>query len=373
MITNMKQYDVAAYVWPSYTGDEPRARQFWEEGIGEWQTVKNTKPKFPGHMWPRKPLWGYVNEADKYVMEMEIAAAADHGVNVFIYDWYWYDNRPFLENCLNDGFLKAGNRDRMKFYLMWANHDATTCWDIRNSDQPGGECVVWKGDTDRGGFETVCRRVIKKYFTQPNYYIIDGAPVFEIYDLNNLIKGLGGADNTREALDWFRLETVKAGFDGLHLQLTIWGANTAYYSSIDSGRTHTDVEMVRLLGFDSVTHYQFVHFLDIDREYADIIIDARSAWDRISGASPVPYFAHVSVGWDANPRWKSFRPGITRGNTPDEFEKALRAAKAYADARPGQPPLITLNSWNEWTEVSYLEPDDVYGYGYLEAVKKVFG
>ena len=35
-------------------------------------------------------------------------------------------------------------------------------------------------------------------------------------------------------------------------------------------------------------------------------------------------------------------------------------------------PLITINSWNEWTEMSYLEPDDVYGYGYLEAVRDVF-
>lgn len=25
---NMKKYDIAAYVWPSYTGDEPRARIF---------------------------------------------------------------------------------------------------------------------------------------------------------------------------------------------------------------------------------------------------------------------------------------------------------------------------------------------------------
>lgn len=26
----------------------------------------------------------------------------------------------------------------------------------------------------------------------------------------------------------------------------------------------------------------------------------------------------------------------------------------------------------DWTEMSYLEPDDVYGYGYLEAVRDVF-
>ena len=35
-------------------------------------------------------------------------------------------------------------------------------------------------------------------------------------------------------------------------------------------------------------------------------------------------------------------------------------------------PLITINSWNEWTETSYLEPDTKYGYGYLEAIKDVF-
>ena len=52
--------------------------------------------------------------------------------------------------------------------------------------------------------------------------------------------------------------------------------------------------------------------------------------------------------------------------------KALRAAKDYADRHPLQPKLITINSWNEWTESSYLEPDDLHGYGYLEAVRRVF-
>jgi len=47
-------------------------------------------------------------------------------------------------------------------------------------------------------------------------------------------------------------------------------------------------------------------------------------------------------------------------------------AKEYVDSHPRQAPLITINSWNEWTETSYLQPCNIFGYGYLEAVKEVF-
>jgi len=60
-----------------------------------------------------------------------------------------------------------------------------------------------------------------------------------------------------------------------------------------------------------------------------------------------------------------------KDNGPEKFKKGLEMAKAYSDAH-NEVPLITINSWNEWTEMSYLEPDDVYGYGYLEAIRDVF-
>jgi len=256
-MSSYKKYDIAAYVWPAYTGDEKRTRIFWNEGIGEWQSVKNAAniKKYTGnyqnpeYLWDRKPLWGYVNEADPYIMEMQIEAATDHGVNVFIYDWYWYDRRPFLENCLNDGFLKAKNHNKMKFYLMWANHSVNNTWDIRNSYDQNN--IIWDGAVDRKEFEIICKRIIEKYFKHP-------------------------------------------------------------------------------------------------------------------------YFPHISVGWDNNPRFYEFRPGIVKNNTPENFEKALVKAKGYIDLHQNQPNLITINSWNEWTETSYLMPDNLYGYGYLESVKKVF-
>ena len=366
-----KKYDVAAYVWPAYTGDEPRTRMFWPEGIGEWQTVKNSMPKENGYFWSRKPLWGYQNEADPAVMREQIEAAVSHGVNVFIYDWYWYDNRPFLENCLNDGFLQADNREKMKFYLMWANHDANHCWNRELSDEYG-KTVIWQGAVGRAGFEAVAKRVIEKYFKQPNYYKIDGAPVFMIYDVKNLISGLGGIQSTKEAIAWFREQTRLAGFPDLHLQITIWGEKTVDLSGFDSNMQGSTKDIVSLLEVDSVTHYQFVHFTDVNRDYTEILSDVKKEWDRIDAAYTVPYIPHISCGWDNNPRYRQFRPRVVTNNTPEQIEKALRMAKKYLDEHPEGPRLVTVNSWNEWTETSYLQPDNLYGYGYLEAVKKVF-
>ena len=365
----MKQYDVAAYIWPAYTGDEPRTRIFWPEGMGEWQSVRSAEKRFEGHTWPRKPLWGYVNEADPYVMEMEIQAAVDHGVNVFIYDWYWYDRRPFLENCLNDGFLKARNRGEMKFYLMWANHNALALWDKRNSHD--SSTVIWDGGVDFPEFQRAMRRVIEKYFTQPNYYTIDGKPVFMIYDVPKLVRALGGVDSTRRTIDWFRQACVEAGLPGLHLQFTMWNERVTNLSGVDGGKD-VSARAFDTLGFDSCTHYQYCHFTNIDRDYAEVLPDVSAEWARLDKALPFPYFPHVSVGWDNNPRFTQFRPGILRNCTPENIERALRLAKEYVDAHPAQPPLVTINSWNEWTESSYLEPDDLYGYGYLEAIKRVF-
>ena len=46
----MRKYDIAAFVWPSYTGDELRSRMFWPKGEGEWQTVRTAEAKFEGHV-----------------------------------------------------------------------------------------------------------------------------------------------------------------------------------------------------------------------------------------------------------------------------------------------------------------------------------
>ena len=366
-----KSYDVAAYLYPAYAYGDPRLRPFWPEGFGEWETVMTMQKRNPGHYWDRKPVWGPVNEADPAVMEMEIEQATRHGVNVFIFDWYWFDGRPFMETTLTDGFLKAPNKDKMKFYLMWANHNVENYWDTRISKY-GGENIIWRGGVDRDEFEKICKRNIEMFFKQPNYYKIDGKPVFMIYEVTTFIEGIGGVDAAIDALKWFRQEVKKAGFPDLELQFTMWNSQFNY-SGVDAAKASTESPrdaFIRRLGFNSMSHYQFCHFANVDQDYEKVLEEVYPEWDRLEKEFTIPYYPHISIGWDNSPR--TGESAVTRENTPERFEGALRKAKAWVDARPNLHPLITINSWNEWTETSYLEPDNVYGYGYLEAVKKVF-
>lgn len=364
-----QKYDVAAFLYPAYASDDPRLRPFWPMGIGEWETVMTMQKRNPGHYWDRKPLWGYINEADPAVMSMEIDQATKHGVNVFIFDWYWYDGRPFMETTLDNGFLKADNVNKMKFYLMWANHDVVNTWDTR-LNRIKEDNVIWTGKVDREEFEKICKRNIEKYFKHPQYYKIDGKPVFMIYDIPQLIAGLGGIDEAADALKWFKEETKRSGFPGLELQITMWSINLNY-SGFDGGKTtNPENSFVKKLGFTSATHYQFAHFTNVNEDY-NVIMDAvEKEWDRIDANFEFTYYPHISVGWDNSPR--TTVSAIVKNNTPENFEKALRKAKAFVDRHPKQVPLITVNSWNEWTETSYLMPCNVFGYGYLDAVKRVF-
>ena len=367
----MKKYDVAAYVWPSYTGDEPRTRMFWPEGIGEWQTVRDMKPRFEGHEWPRKPLWGYVNEADPFVMEAQISAAVSHGVNVFIYDWYWYDDRPFLEQCLDNGFLRAKNNEEMRFCVMWANHPASTTWDKRTAHL---DIRIWQYATGTESFRKIAERVVKNYFTKPNYYRINGKPVFVIYDLCCFIRGMGGIENTRRALDILNEIAVEAGFDGVYTQVTLRGhVHMDFRSRSELGFDGSVRDAVDLLGIDSATHYQMLAGVKKHIEYSDLIPGMAEEWDYCEKNYKAVYYPHVSLGWDPTPRYIPLRDDIVMHAKPEYVKKVLTLAKEYLDSHENLPaPLVTINSWNEWTETSYLEPDDLYGYAYLEAVRDVF-
>jgi hypothetical protein len=88
------------------------------------------------------------------------------------------------------------------------------------------------------------------------------------------------------------------------------------------------------------------------------------------------------MGWDPSPRCDQSDPfdnsgypftNTIAGNTPERFKEALAMTKRRLLSKPGGPRILNINCWNEWTEGSYLEPDQRHGMKYLEAVREVFG
>jgi len=362
-LASAAQYDVAAYVWPAYQPDPQWAELgLFKDGEGEWQSVREAKPKWEGHRQPLVPKWGYGNEADPKVVEKKIDAAVSHGVNVFIYDWYWYGGRPFLEDGLNKGFLGASNNTKMKFFIMWANHNVVKLWDNTIAEKEWDK-AIWPGAVSEGEFPTLVSRWIRQYFGRSNYYRIDGKPVLMIYEFKTFVDGIGGREAAKRGIELLRSECRKAGLGGIYLMVC------------DFGLSRKDLEG---FGVDGATIYNLIHWggLNGHEEYG---VWAERAQRRFAVAKAElgvkDYFAHASAGWDTNPRYPagSVQPTVTN-STPAKFEGVLRRARKWTDAntRTGAPKLITVNSWNEWTEGSYLEPDETFDFGYLQSIQKVF-
>jgi Glycosyltransferase WbsX len=362
----MQKYDVAAYIWPAYHY-EPRMEKYWPEKDGEWYTVRRGTARFPGHEMPRTPLLGYQNEADSEVMLQQVKLGEKYGVNTFIMDWYWYDNQPCFERQLNEGLIPALEQSNSKFYLMWANHDATTLWNMHIDENE----LIWDAKVDRDTFELMMKRVIDKYFKLDSYYCIHEKPVFSIYSPADFVAGLGGINEAKSVLNWLRQYVVEQGLKGIHLQFITRRENNNCPESMSELENISFHELAHELDIDSASCYSFASDAGfVEGDYADWAQAAIEQWENHDKNYSV-FFPHVSVGWDNTQRHPSHKSAVVNA-TPFAFEKCLRKAKEYIDCHPQQVPLLTINSWNEWTEGSYLLPDTKWHYAYLEAVQKIF-
>jgi hypothetical protein len=371
---------IAVYYFPNYHADARNARVHGP-GWSEWELVKRAEARFAGHLQPKVPLWGCTDEADPGAMAQKIDAAADHGVDAFIFDWYWYNDGPFLQRGLEEGFLGAPNCQRLKFACMWANHDwlhihPAKRHEIASRSSP----CLYPGAFTRQAFDAAVEHVITHYFKHPSCWLIDGRPYFSFYDLSMLIQSFGSLQETRAALDDFRARTRAAGFPDLHLNQVVW--NRVILPGEQAAPNLRDC--LQELGFDSFTSYVWVHHAPLPdfptTNYQGVLESYLDYWQTIASEIDLPYFPNATVGWDSSPRtlpsdrWENigypFTPVIA-GSTPAAFRAALQAIRARMDAS-GSPRILTVNSWNEWTEGSCLEPDTLNGMGYLQAIREVF-
>lgn len=383
---------VAAYYFPNWHPD-PMNEKVHGKGWTEWEVVKCARPRFEGHRQPKVPLWGYEDESAPEAMNRKIRAAREHGVDAFIFDYYYYDEGPFRERCLREGFLKAPELGDFRFAVMWCNH-------LRGGLHPAPYTMKVEtfspASVSPETFDRLTDRIAGEYFTHPNYWKIGGKPFFSVYAIGNLIRNFGGVEQCAEALERVREKTRRAGFPDFFfvcnqhaLAELIDRIEGRKEIEPDSGLTSfagkSRAELIRTLGIAAAAPYSywehapFEGFPRVDGEA--IRRGNTNYWFERAGEFGIPYFPTVETGWDSSPRtvqsdmfehigypWM----GVME-QTPEEFRNTLEAASGFLLSRPPEERIVTLSTWNEWTEGAYLEPDQEHGYAMLEAVRTVFG
>lgn len=348
-----KKIDISVYYFPNYHSDT-RNDKWHGKGWTEWELVKNAKPRFDGHEQPKIPLWGYEDESDPEVMEKKIRAAHESGIDNFIFDWYWYDDGPFLEKALNEGFLKAKNCADIKFSVMWANHDWTDIHPALRSVWSYGSQTLKHGAVDEKTFIKATDFMIDNYFCRENYYRIDGGCYVSIYMLLDLIAGLGGVEQTAKVLKDFRERAAKKGHK-LHLNAIIWNKQILP----GEGRPCTIQEinaLISQLGFDSIASYVWVHHCEPYNfpatDYDEYRRECENQYRQMDREYEKDYFPNITMGWDPSPRtiqsdvydkmgypWSA----VLVNNTPEKFEISLKNMKEFILNKSGYP-MFTINA-----------------------------
>eukprot|EP00041_Stephanoeca_diplocostata_P006759 m.93001 g.93001 ORF g.93001 m.93001 type:complete len:334 (+) comp16527_c1_seq4:105-1106(+) len=245
-------YDVMAIYYGDWHSD-PDMASLHGPNWTEWGLVTNARPRFEGHMQPNVPfedLPGFgvkAREDTPEGMEAKINTALKYGVDVFLFDWYWYTEKGeggtgggFLNGALDNGFMPISeSANKMKFALMWANqdwvdiHPAKRGWSSTGRSNESPRPVITPGEKPRGvagagdnnlllqfdGFMNASvylgafQHVAKTYFTRSNYYrvpttLANGTVAqccyYAMYQMNYFVNGVGGAQQAAALVDKFR-------------------------------------------------------------------------------------------------------------------------------------------------------------------------
>ncbi len=297
-----------------------------------------------------EPLLGYYDEALPEVADWHIHWAVTHGIEFFVFDWYWNQGMDFLNDALEKGFLRSRFKDKMKFCVDWCSEGHGIQYKMEDLSTPSMLAFM----------EVLCER----YFVHDNYLRVDGKPVVFLHTPTKLINTHGGWDGCAGVLEEMRALARTHGYPGVYFVAVL--SNTPYLPDFQKG------------GFDATAPYAY-GFRDVKqtRDERSILVDYETTIPRHeesfatarkeAHARGLDYIPTAWVGWDDYGR---SRTGSVRtpGNTPAAFRHMLEMLPNVVEP---DHQLALIESWNEWGEGGQIEPGIQYRFGRLSAVRDV--
>jgi hypothetical protein len=333
----------------------PENDEWWGPGFTEWTNVAKARPLFRGHTQPHLPAdLGFYDLRVPETRDLQAQLAAAAGVSAFCYWHYWFAGRRILQRPIDD--IIGSGEPEFPFCLGWANQTWTGIWHGA-ADRVLLEQTYPGADDDLAHFTDLLPA-----FTDPRYLTVDGRPVFYVFRPEQL------PDPAEWTARWQSMARA-AGLPGFYLIAEI-------SDLLGYGPTYSDI---RSHGWDAGVYVRLP--ARQDRASRARMRLRRKVW---GGPEVLPYDVQragvpdcvraaalpcVYPNWDNTPR--STRGGIVlTGSSPDRFAAQLRGALGELQGWSGEERLLFVKSWNEWAEGNYLEPDQQFGSGWLEALRR---
>lgn len=329
----------------------PENDRWWGRGFTEWRNVGRAKPEFLGHYQPRLPgELGYYDLRVPAVQERQVELAKAYGVDAFCFYFYWFGGRILLDLPLRQ-YLDRPELD-LSFCICWANENWTRTWDGLESD------VLIAQDHSPEDDTAFIERV-SSYMRDPRYLKIGDKPLLLVYRPSLL-------PDAKQTAERWRGFCRDAGIGEIFLAYTqsfdsvdpaVYGFDAAVeFPPNNSSPPVITGSVVPVNPCYQGTVYDWRVFVQRSRDYAD---------------APYPLFRGVCPSWDNDAR-KPGRGTILLHSSPAGYREWLFNAAIETARRVPifEERLIFINAWNEWAEGAYLEPDQRYGYAYLEATRK---
>lgn len=369
--------EVAAYVFPNYHASALH-NKIYAPGWTEYNLIRSARPWFEGHQQPRTPLLGELDESLPSTWEVYNRLCKSSGIDVLLWDWYWYDGKPCLHEALEEGFLEADNRNDVKFACMWTNHPWYILYPTKQTN--GQNAYPPSFDAPDFSYEEAFRSlsyIVTRYFNQSNYWKIDGKPVICIWDARRLEQKLG-QEGVRKLFTELREFARKQGHAGIHFHITGFSSANMKATGYNTVGSYNPLDWI-------AGRFQpnEIELPDYGVAAADV---AYKLWPEHHRDFDIPYVPAIGAGWDSTPRYvkPSVRPSkgdrkawpgctIFVNESPAAFKAFVQSSFAYLNRHPEVPRFVTIACFNEWSEGHYLLPDNRFGYGMLNALGEAVG
>lgn len=334
--------------------------EWWGAGFTEWTNLKKAKPLYKGHQIKYPYNNNFYDLMNKETVIWQTNLANDYGIYAFNYYHYWFKGKKILEKPAEN--LLQWKDINQRFMFMWANHDWTRSW-------VGGKEVLLKMDYGIKEDWIDHFKYLINFFKDERYVKINNKPVFQIYITQDI-------PCLNEMIDLWNELCIENGFDGIYI------IDNVDFNQIKNKQIPEKVDAISIEEQTTALQYwrfnnPFKLFLNkvlsilstnsIKKISYDLIVKNSINHMKELKSNKKVYFG-VCTGWDNTSRYGN-KGYVVTGSTPDKFKNYL--AETVEISRKRNQEFIFVSCWNEWCEGMFLEPNDVDGYGYLEAVKSV--